>query len=68
VALWGFIGNLQLGTLDWTLTVLFAAGGLVGVLAGGSFTGPRLAFSIGGFVVGLAMYTFGRSMTTLLAA
>jgi uncharacterized membrane protein YfcA len=27
----GMIGNLQLGTLDWTLTLLFAAGGIVGL-------------------------------------
>ena len=38
-ALWGIIGNLQLGTLDWTLTLLFAAGGVLGVLAGGKLAG-----------------------------
>ena len=71
-ALWGFIGNLQLGTLDWTLTVLFAAGGLVGVLTGGKLAGRlperslRAGFAV--VVVGLAMYTLGRSVTTLLAA
>jgi uncharacterized membrane protein YfcA len=71
-ALWGFIGNLQLGTLDWTLTVLFAAGGLIGVLTGGKLAsrlpdrGLRSAFAV--VVVGLAMYTFDRSITKLLAA
>jgi uncharacterized membrane protein YfcA len=71
-ALWGLIGNLQLGTLDWTLTLLFAVGGVIGVLSGGKLAGRlpdrvlRTAFAA--VVVGLAMYTFGRSMTTLLAA
>jgi uncharacterized membrane protein YfcA len=71
-ALWGIIGNLQLGTLDWTLTILFAVGGVVGVLTGGKLSGRlperalRAAFAL--IVVGLAMYTFGRSMTSLLAA
>jgi uncharacterized membrane protein YfcA len=71
-ALWGFIGNLQLGTLDWTVTLLFAAGGLVGVLTGGKLAGRlpdralRSAFAV--VVISLAMYTFGRSLTTLLAA
>jgi len=71
-ALWGLIGNLQLGTLDWTLTFLFAAGGIVGVLTGGKLAGRlpertlRAAFAV--LVVGLAIYTFGRSTMTLLAA
>ena len=71
-ALWGLIGNLRLGTLDWTLTILFALGGLVGVLSGGKLAGRlpdrtlRAAFAV--LVVGLALYTFGRSVTTLLAA
>jgi uncharacterized membrane protein YfcA len=70
-ALWGFIGNLQLGTLDWTLTLLFAAGGVIGVLSGGKLAGRlpertlRRAFAA--VVVGLAIYTFGRSTMTLLA-
>jgi len=71
-ALWGLIGNLQLGTLDWPLTFLFAAGGIVGVLTGGKLAGRlpertlRAAFAV--LVVGLAIYTFGRSTMTLLAA
>lgn len=71
-ALWGLLGNLRLGTLDWTLTVLFALGGLAGVLTGGKLSGRlpdrtlRAAFAV--LVVGLAAYTFGRSVTTLLAA
>jgi uncharacterized protein len=71
-ALWGLLGNLGLGSLDWTLTILFAAGGFVGVLTGGKLSGHvpertlRAAFAV--LVVGLAMYTFGRSITTLLAA
>ena len=71
-ALWGLLGNLRFGTLDLTLTVLFAAGGVVGVLTGGKLAGRlpdrtlRAAFAV--LVVGLAIYTFGRSMTSLLVA
>jgi uncharacterized membrane protein YfcA len=28
-ALWGLIGNLRFGTLDWTLTLLFASADLL---------------------------------------
>ena len=38
-AAWGVLGNLQLGTLDWTLALLFALGGVGGVLAGGKLAG-----------------------------
>jgi len=71
-ALWGLIGNLQLGTLDWTLTVLFALGGVAGVLAGGKLAGRlpdralRVAFAL--IIVAVAVYTFGRSAAALLAA
>jgi len=71
-ALLGLIGNLRLGTLDWTLSTLFATGGLAGVLAGGKLAGRlpertlRAAFAL--MVVCVAMYTFGRSVTALLAA
>jgi uncharacterized membrane protein YfcA len=70
-ALWGLIGNLRFGTLDWTLTLLFAAGGVVGVLAGGKLAWRlpdrtlRVAFAL--LIVGVAVYTFARSLTTLLA-
>ena len=69
-ALWGLIGNLRLGTLDWTLTALFAVGGVVGVLTGGKLSGRlpdrtlRGAFAL--LIVGVALYTFGRSMSALL--
>ena len=33
-ALWGLLGNLRSGTLDWSLTLLFATGGAAGVLLG----------------------------------
>jgi uncharacterized protein len=71
-AMWGLIGNLRLGTLDWTVTALFAIGGVVGVLAGGKLSGRlpertlRTAFAA--LIVGVAIYTFGRSLTTLLIA
>ncbi|MDQ6669900.1 MAG: sulfite exporter TauE/SafE family protein [Chloroflexota bacterium] len=66
----GTIGNLRLGTLDWPLTLLFAAGGLVGVFAGSKLAGKlpdrtlRVAFAL--LIVGVAVYTFGRSLTTML--
>jgi uncharacterized protein len=69
-ALWGLLGNLRLGTLDWGLTALFAVGGVVGVLAGGKLSGRlpdrtlRGAFAT--LIVGVAVYTFGRSVTALL--
>jgi uncharacterized membrane protein YfcA len=68
-ALWGLAGNLQFGTLDWTLTLLFAVGGLLGVLAGGKFAGRlpdralRVAFAL--LIVGVAVYTFVRSVSAL---
>jgi uncharacterized membrane protein YfcA len=71
-ALWGLLGNLQFGTFDLMLTTLFAVGGVVGVLTGGKLAGRlpdrtlRAAFAV--LVVGLASYTFGRSMTSLLVA
>ncbi len=69
-ALWGLLGNLRLGTLDWPLTALFAVGGVLGVLAGGKLSGRlpdrtlRTMFAV--LVVGVALYTFGRSVTALL--
>jgi len=71
-ALWGLIGNLRFGTLDWTLTLLFGVGGVVGVLVGGKVAGRlpdrslRVAFAL--LIVGVAVYTFARSSTALLAA
>lgn len=69
-ALWGIVGNLRLGSLDWTLTALFAVGGTAGVLAGGKLAGRlpdrtlRTAFAV--LIVGVAMYTFSRSVSTLV--
>ena len=68
-SLWGLLGNLRFGTLDWTLTLLFAAGGLVGVVAGGKLAGRlpektlRQAFAL--LIVGIAVYTFARSLGSL---
>jgi uncharacterized membrane protein YfcA len=69
-AVWGIVGYLRLGSLDWTLTVLFAVGGTAGVLTGGKLAGRlpdrtlRNAFSV--LIVGVAVYTFGRSFSTLI--
>jgi uncharacterized membrane protein YfcA len=69
-ALWGLVGNLGFGTLDWTLTLLFAAGGVVGVLAGGKLAGRlpdgtlRIALAL--LIAGVAVYTLGRSFAALL--
>ncbi|HEX8966419.1 MAG TPA: sulfite exporter TauE/SafE family protein [Chloroflexota bacterium] len=71
-AAWGLIGNLGLGTLDWTLTLLFALGGVAGVLTGARLAGHlperalRMAFGV--VIVGVALYTFSRSLTSLLAS
>ena len=68
-ALWGLIGNLRLGTLDWTTTMLFGVGGVIGVLAGGKLSGRlpertlRTAFAM--LIIGVAVYTFGRSVSAL---
>jgi len=69
-ALWAVIGNLRSGSLDPTLTLLFASGGAAGVL-----TGARLAcrlpdrmlrtvFAL--LIVGVAVYTFVRSAPSLI--
>jgi uncharacterized membrane protein YfcA len=69
-ALWGLLGNLQFGTLDWSLTAVFALGGVVGVLAGGKLAGRlpdralRTAFAL--IIAGVAVYTFGRSAPALV--
>ncbi|MDQ6671427.1 MAG: sulfite exporter TauE/SafE family protein [Chloroflexota bacterium] len=69
-AVWGLLGNLRFGTLDWTLTFLFATGGVVGVLAGGKLAWRlpdrtlRVAFAI--LIVGVAVYTFSRSLSAIL--
>ena len=68
-SLWGLLGNLRFGTLDWTLTLLFAAGGVIGVVTGGKLAGRlpdttlRQAFAV--LIVGVAVYTFTRSVGTL---
>jgi uncharacterized protein len=69
-AVWGLTGNLRFGTLDWTLTFLFAVGGVVGVLAGGKLAWRlpertlRVSFAI--LIVGVAVYTFSHSLTAIL--
>jgi uncharacterized membrane protein YfcA len=68
-ALWGLLGNLQFGSLDWPLTLLFALGGVLGVLAGGKLAGQlperalRVAFAL--IVVAVALCTFGKSAPAL---
>jgi uncharacterized membrane protein YfcA len=70
-AVWGLLGNLQLGTLDWSITAPFALGGVAGVLLGGRVAGRlpdrlvRNAFAL--LIVAVAVYTFSRSAPALLA-
>ena len=68
--MWGLIGNLRFGTLDWTLTFLFAVGGVVGVLAGGKLAWRlperTLSVSFAILIVGVAVYTFSHSLTAIL--
>jgi uncharacterized protein len=68
-ALWGLLGNLQLGTLDWGVSLPFALGGIVGVLVGGRVAGHlpersvRSAFAV--VIVLVAIYTFSRNVLAL---
>ena len=70
-ALWGLLGHLRFGTLDWGLTVLFVIGGLLGVLAGGRAAGlvpeTRLRQGFAVLILLVAAYTFVRSVRTLMA-
>ncbi len=71
-ALWGLLGNLGFGTCDCALTLLFAVGGIAGVLAGGKLAGRlpdralRNAFAL--ITIGLATVTFSDSVSALLGA
>jgi uncharacterized protein len=68
-ALWGLLGYLRFGGLDWGLIAPFALSGLLGVVLGGRLAGHlperalRAAFA--GVVVAIAAYTFVRSATAL---
>lgn len=70
-SLWGLLGNLRLGTFSLTLTLLFALGGLAGVVTGGNLAGRlperalRMAFAV--LIVGVGVYTFVRSAAALAA-
>lgn len=69
-ALWGLLGHLRFGTLDWGLTAVFVIGGLVGVLAGGKTAGripeTRLRQGFAVLILLVAAYTFVRSVRTLM--
>jgi len=71
-AVWGLLGHLGYGDIDWGLTALFVVGGILGVLVGGKVAGRvpenrlRLAFAV--LIVGIAVYTFIRSLSALLTA
>jgi hypothetical protein len=70
-ALWGLLGHLRLGGLDWGLTTLFVAGGVAGVVGGGKIAGllpeSTLRRGFAGVIVLVALYTFIRSAVALLA-
>ncbi len=69
-ALWGVLGHLGFGAMDWGLTALFVVGGIAGVVAGGKLAGRlpermlRSAFAV--LILGVAIYTFARSAAGLL--
>lgn len=68
-ALWGLLGHLRFGGLDWGVTALFIGGGLVGVVGGGKLAGLlsttwlRRAFA--GLILSVAVYTFSQSVGVL---
>jgi len=68
-ALWGLLGYLHFGDLDWGLTGLFAVGGLLGVVVGGRLAGhvPERALrqALASVIVGIAAYTLLRSAAAL---
>ena len=69
-ALWGLLGHLGFGGLDWGVTLLFVIGGVVGVILGGRVgdrlpeKGLRTAFAL--VIVGIALFTFAQSALALL--
>src|SRR5262249_17668306 len=69
-ALWAVIGNLRSGSLDWTLTLLFASGGVAGVLFGArlgrDLPDPTLRRAFAALIVAIAVYTFGRSALSFI--
>lgn len=68
-SLWGLLGHLRFGGLDWGLTLLFIVGGLVGVAVGGRLAGRlperglRTAFAL--LIIGVALFTFAHSAAAL---
>lgn len=68
-ALWGLLGHLRYGGLDWTTTGLFVAGGLLGVFGGGYLSSrlpeKRLRQGFAGVIIAVAAYTFIQSAMTL---
>ncbi len=62
-------GHLRFGGLYWGLTLLFAIGGLIGVLVGGKLVGRvpekglRTSFAL--LIIGVAVFTFARSAAAL---
>ena len=69
-SLWGLLGHLRYGGLDWALTLLFVGGGVIGVALGGRVAdrlpekGLRTAFAL--LIVGLALFTFAQSGLALI--
>lgn len=69
-AVWGLLGHLRFGGLDWGLTRLFVVGGVIGVLLGGRVAdrlpekGLRTAFAL--LIVGIALFTFSQSALALI--
>jgi uncharacterized membrane protein YfcA len=65
----GLVGHVRLGGLEWGLTALFAAGGVLGVLAGGRWAGrlpdAGLRRGFAALVLAIALYTFARSAAAL---
>jgi uncharacterized membrane protein YfcA len=71
-ALWGLLGYIHFGGLDWGLVGLFALSGALGVVLGrrlgGHLPERALRSAFASLIVAIAAYTFIRSVTALAVA
>lgn len=65
-SLFGFIGDIQNYTIDWTFLMTFAAIAMVGIFVGGRLSnfipGKKLKPAFGWFVLAMGIYILGREL------